>query len=497
LQLDSIPGTSMLTSLQNATRLQLLGGGMAACLLIVSPASAAQVATAAGNTATPDHADQLPVPTLVGFPDDAGRLVGDTVAIIEDAGAPDPVEPRPAVAFTDTLVHVVVSGDFLHGLASRYRAEAGWYSLRDCLAAIRMANGMEDRDLLRPGDRLLIPVAPRPELATVADPTRDGSHLRGLYLPAAACSRRSVFERIDRFVAAGGNGVVFDAKDIDGGVTFRSRQPLASYGVGCVGPSIPDLAQFVARLHERDLWVVARLALFLDGRLGARDPALALADSTGEPWGERGCVWMNPAEPAVRQYNIGLALELAAAGVDEIQVDYVRFPTNGWRGDWQGDLERTAARRRAVITDFVATLHDTLAARETRLSAAVFGIMAWGRTEDLALTGQHLPSLARHLDVICPMIYPSHFEPGFEGLEQPADHPEHVITAGVARCRDVAGPGPLIRPWLQAFAWRVTDYDGAYVLAQIRAATGAGASGWSLWNPAGRYDVASAALLVP
>ncbi|MBD3221885.1 hypothetical protein GF314_11650 [bacterium] len=412
------------------------------------------------------------------------------------AAAADPITsavPAPG----DTLVHVVEPGDHLHGLASRYRAEAGWYSLRDCLQAIRRANGKEECDLLRPGDHVRVPVAPPVTTVHVASPTDDGSNLRGLYLPAAACSRRAVFERIDRFVAAGGNGVVFDAKDIDGGVTFRSGQPRASYGLGCVGPSIPDLPRFVARLHERDLWVVARLALFLDGRLGTAEPTLALADSLGEPWRERGCVWMNPASAEVRAYNLGLALELAAAGVDEVQVDYVRFPTNGWRGDWQGDLASTAARRREVITDFVATLHDSLSARGTRLSAAIFGIAAWDRTEDLALTGQHLPSLAPHLDVICPMIYPSHFAPGFEGLEEPADHPERLVADGVARCRDLTGGGPLVRPWLQAFAWRVTDYDGAYVRAQIRAATGAGASGWSLWNPAGRYEVASAALLVP
>lgn len=424
-------------------------------------------------------------------------LIGGGLAVVLLAASPSAAVAAVATADSDTLRHVVAAGDHLHGLAGHYRQAAGWYSLQDCLQAIRAANELRDGDLLRPGDELAVPVAPRGEIPTVGTPTRDGAQLRGLYLPAAACTRRSVFTRIDRFVDAGGNGVVFDAKDIDGGVTFRSAQPLAGYGEGCVGPSIPDLERFVARLHERELWVVARLALFLDGRLGRTRPDYALVDSAGAVWDERGCVWMNPADPAVREYNLGLALELAAAGVDEIQVDYVRFPTNGWRGDWQGDLAATAARRREVVTSFVSTLHDSLAVRGTTLSAAIFGIAAWDRTEDLALTGQHLPSLAPHLDVICPMIYPSHFAPGFEGLDQPANHPERVVADGVARCRELTGHGPHVRPWLQAFAWRVSQYDGAYVRAQIDAATGAGASGWSLWNPAGRYEVASAALLAP
>ena len=121
--------------------------------------------------------------------------------------------------------------------------------------------------------------------------------------------------------------------------------------------------------------------------------------------------------------------------------------------------------------------------------------MAWDRTADLALTGQHVPSLAPHLDVICPMIYPSHFGPGFEGLENPGDHPRYVVDAGVRRCQEQAGPALLVRPWLQAFPWRVRQYDGHYVAAQIQAAELAGASGWCLWNPSGRYDVARAGLV--
>lgn len=440
--------------MQIATR-QMLGlGGMAAILLVATPSTAAMAAAAATHS----------------------------------------YGPSVAVAAPDTLWHVVRPGDHLYGLAGRYRAEAGWYNLTDCLLAIRSANGLEDRDLLRPGDRLRVPRAVKTTVARAAEPSAAGADLRGLYLPAPACGSSSVFDRIDRFVAAGGNGVIFDAKDIDGGLTYRSQQALATYGEGYHGATIADLPGFVERLHRRDLWVVARLALFLDGGLGRQRPDLALSDSLGVPWTERGCTWMDAAQPEVRAYNLSLALELAAAGVDEVQVDYVRFPTNGWDGDWQGDLQTTAARRRGIITGFVAALHDTLGQRGCQLSAAIFGIAAWGRTEDLALTGQHVPSLAPHLDVICPMIYPSHFEPGFEGLAQPADHPGRVITAGVQRCRDLAGDRVLVRPWLQAFAWRVSDYGAAYVQSQIDAAMLAGSSGWSLWNPAGRYDVATTAM---
>ncbi len=399
-----------------------------------------------------------------------------------------------APAAGDTLRHVVESGDTLNRLAARYRAEAGWYSQADCLDALREANGMQDSNLLRIGQVLRVPMADDPAGVRAAQPVRRGHGLRALYLPGPVCGYRSVFARVDSFTAAGGNGVVFDAKDIDGGVTFGSDHPLAVWGKGRPAPVIPDVAELVDRLHARDLHVVARLALFLDGELGRQRPDLALVGPDGAPWAERDCTWMDPADAEVRAYNIHLALELARAGVDEVQVDYVRFPTGGWTGDWQGDLERTAARRRAVITGFVAALHDTLDALGCDLSADLFGIMAWGRTADLALTGQHVPSLAPHLDAVCPMIYPSHFEPGFEGLDNPGDHPELMIAEGVRRFREQAGPGLPVRPWLQAFPWRVSRYDAADVSAQLTAAAAAGAEGWSVWNPAGRYDVTIAGM---
>ena len=414
------------------------------------------------------------------------------------ASATTAAAENPSLSLPDTAaiasIHVVQQGDTLDRLAARYRQSAGWYSQADCLAAIRRANDLADDRRLRPGQALVIPSWRMPTPPRASRPTRDGAQLRGIYLPGPMCGYQSVFAHIDSFTALGGNGVVFDAKDIDGRLSFRSALPLAIWGENQPAPVIGDLPDLVRRLHDRDLWVAARLALMLDGELGRHRPDLALKGPDGEPWTERGCVWLDPAAPEVRAYNLGVAVELALAGVDEVQIDYVRYPTNGWRGDDRGDLAATAAVRRDVITGFVAALHDTLRSLGCVLAADLYGIMAWDRPEDLALTGQHVPSLSRHLDVICPMIYPSHFAPGFEGLMRPGDHPQYLIAEGVRRFRAQADPRALIRPWLQAFAWRVTGYDASYVQAQIRAAQEAGADGWCLWNPSGRYVIAREAL---
>lgn len=411
-----------------------------------------------------------------------------TGGIGPDTGAPRASTrtnpPRPT-AFDYT----VQPGDNLNRICSRLRERTGHYSLDDMIAAIRRANDLQT-NLLLPGTVLRIPAAGNVITAVVPHTVAEGAEVRGIYLTGPACGVGSVLQRVDRFIAAGGNTVVFDAKDIDGAVSYRSEAELAGWGPGRTAPVIPSLPAMLDQFHRRGLHVVARLAVFLDGNLGLRRPDLALRAPDGAPWEERGCTWLDPAHPDVHAYHLALARELAAAGVDEIQLDYVRYPTNGWRGDWQGDLLRTASRRQEVIAGFLASVRDSLAGTDVLLSADLFGIMAWERTEDLALTGQHVPTLARLVDVICPMIYPSHFAPGFEGRRQPADEPAWLVGEATRRFRQLAGPDVRVRPWLQAFPWRVTDFDGAYVAAQVQAARAAGADGWCLWNPASQYEAA-------
>jgi len=397
----------------------------------------------------------------------------------------------------DTLEYTVKKGDSLIKICSRYRDQTNHYALDDLMTDIRSTNQLKT-NLLLIGQKLRIPVLPVMECPSATTSVAEGAEMRGIYLTGPACGVSSVLRRVDRFVEAGGNAVVFDAKDIDGGVSFASGHDLAKWGKGRNLPVISSLNDMMSRFQRRDLYVVARVALFLDGELGRQRPDLALQDKNGEPWSERGCYWMDPTQPEVRQYNLTLATELAKAGVDEIQFDYVRFPTNGWKEDWSDsatvDIERTAMRRRSVINSFLAEAQELLASDDVKVSADLYGIMAWGRMEDLALTGQHVPSFAKYVDIICPMIYPSHFAPGFEGRKRPGDDPEYFIGEGTRRFVELAAGQAEIRPWLQAFPYRTSNFDGQYIGTQISAARTSGGTGWCLWNPACRYSVALSVL---
>lgn len=397
--------------------------------------------------------------------------------------------PAPA----DTLSYLVQDGDSLIKICGQFRDQTGHYSLTDMLTDIRTTNAMTS-NFLRIGQTLRIPIVVEVPGRQVEERVSAGAELRGMYLSGPACGVSSVLDRVDRFIAVGGNAVVFDAKDIDGGVSFYSRHHLAKWGQDRSAPVISSLPDMVRRFQDRGLYVVARIALFLDGELGRQRPDLALRDSTGAVWTERGCVWLDPAHEEVRQYNLTLAAELARAGVDEIQFDYMRFPTNGWRGDWQGDLAATARLRCQVIEDFLIVARDTIDQYGVKLSADLYGIMAWDRVEDRALTGQHVATIAKYVDVICPMIYPSHFGPGFEGRKRPGDDPEYFIGEGTRRFAELALGQAEIRPWLQAFPFRVTNFDGQYIATQVLAARAAGGQGWCLWNPSCRYTEALAVM---
>jgi hypothetical protein len=183
--------------------------------------------------------------------------------------------------------------------------------------------------------------------------------------------------------------------------------------------------------------------------------------------------------------------------VDEVQFDYVRYPTNGWNAEGGIDIGVAAELRKSVITGFFREARKALQEYPVKLSADLYGVMAWGRLADQAVTGQHITAIADYVDVICPMVYPSHYGAGFDGFARPADHPEHFVAEGCRRFLNQTGGRVVIRPWLQAFPYGVRRYDGQYVLAQIGAAREGGASGWCLWNPANRYDVALEALKDP
>ena len=324
-----------------------------------------------------------------------------------------------------------------------------------------------------------------------------GEPCRGIYASARVAGGAGILALADSLVAVGGNTIVFDIKDQPGRLSYPSRVPLAMEIGASRGASIADPAGFVTQLETRGIYTVARISCFYDLQLASARPDL-VPHTRGamQLWREKGrLAWLDPSLPEVQEYILDLVREAAAFGVDEIQLDYVRFPTAERVDEAVFAFDERESSKREIITGFVKRVRQILSGTEVRLSADLFGVVAWRREADANRTGQDLAALLPHLDVVSPMLYPSHFYPGFDDVVNPVEHPYYFVNQGCERLRELAAVfGVEIRPWLQAFRYRVPNFDRTYLTEQIAGAEDGGAKGWMLWQTSTDYSLALEAI---
>ena len=419
---------------------------------------------------------------------------GQTSASGSPAAAPAAAGNAQAGAGSDngtegakSIPHVVKRGESVASLAWHYLPESIYLRTSDLEDAIRQANGLGKRTL-KPGQNLVIPGIPSAPIVDKPVTVSKDFEARGIYLTGYTAGSAHGLELVEKWKQAGGNTVVFDIKDYDGALHVPFDNPYASRD----GITIRNLGKYIHYLHSLHLHAVARIALFRDARLAASHPELAVhSRRTGKPWLENGkLAWLDPSNGAVQRYNLDLARAVAAAGADEIQFDYVRFPAEGDQADagFAYQKEHPEWPRSKVISDFVARAYDALHPAGVLVSLDVFGVMAWARPVDLNHTGQNIAELAQHCDVISPMIYPSHFF-GMDGYKLPGDAPEHFISESLERFAETTrGSGVVLRPWLQAFGWRTRTYSADYILTQVRVAKEQGGVGFLFWNARNDYS---------
>jgi hypothetical protein len=314
---------------------------------------------------------------------------------------------------------------------------------------------------------------------------------KGIYMTATSIQIDRFHTMTDALVKSGGNTVVFDVKNEDGIVSYKSQVPMVKQiGADKEGP-IQDLKTRVKQMHDKGIHVAGRIVLFKDPILAKARPELTLkSKSTGKPWLDKGKLqWLDPNHPEVMAYNLAIANELAEIGVDEIQFDYVRFPAESKTSDIAYSFDTEKTPKHEVITAFMKKAHEDLKPKGVLLSIDVFGVIAWNKDIDQRITGQRVEDLAKYVDVMCPMVYPSHFGKIFDGKKNPADHPVYFVEEGVKKLQaKIDGSGAVVRPWIQGFGWRVTNFGPGYVGKQIDAAKDAKAVGYMVWNASNKYE---------
>jgi len=311
------------------------------------------------------------------------------------------------------------------------------------------------------------------------------------------------------------NAIVIDIKDYTGHIAFETQSPLIK-SVGSEEGQIKNLNKLINKLHKENIYVIARITVFQDPVLAVKRPELAVkSKKTGTNWKDnKGLAWVDPASLEVWNYILTIAQEADKHGFDELNFDYVRFPSDGNMQDITFPFYDGQKPKHEVIRDFFKYLSDNLRSNGVKTSADLFGLATINH-DDLGI-GQILEDAAPYFDFVCPMVYPSHYASGFLGYANPAAYPYEVIKYSLENGQKrlvtlTATPTPLanatttpsvlatpkfakvaeLRPWLQDFDLGAI-YDARMVRLEKQAVYDLGLpAGWMMWDPTNVYTVAA------
>ncbi len=306
------------------------------------------------------------------------------------------------------------------------------------------------------------------------------------------------------------NALVVDMKDDYGYLRFEPESPLLKKK-GKVTSYKIDLTNFVQEYKKDGTYLIGRIVVFKDKNLASYDKGkYAVWDSSkNAPWvGTRGMEdvldeegnptgeqkmgyydenWVDPYSEEVWEYNVEIARELIRRGFDEVQFDYIRFPTDGLNlGKANFRWRDSGMDKESALTSFLRYARQNI---DAPIGIDIYGANGWYRTG--ARTGQDVELLSRYVDVICPMYYPSHFEQDFLEYKPAIERPYRIYFFGSYRNSVIGRNRVIIRPWIQAFYMRVrydkAYYDKNYVQREIFGTRDGLDRGYMYWNNSGGY----------
>ncbi len=327
--------------------------------------------------------------------------------------------------------------------------------------------------------------------------------VRGVYVTGHSAGGERFSYLLDLIDTTDLNAMVIDIKDDYGNITYKPADdsPLQVLGIG--KPYIKDPNAMLKTLEEKKIYPIARIVVFKDSVLAEKRPELTFMDG-GAVWKNgRGESFVNPFMKEVWDHNIGIAIEAAKMGFQEIQFDYVRFP-EGFekRHDaltytfetYEGSELDPVQRRVEAITDFVTYAREQLKPYGVEVSVDIFGYSA--TLPEAPGIGQNFTKIAGNVDVISSMIYPSHWTSYF-GIAKPDLEPYKLVSAYAkvenAKLAELKEP-PVSRPWIQDFsapwlgAGNYLRYGKTEVEAQIKGLQDNGITEYLLWNAGNKYS---------
>jgi hypothetical protein len=314
-----------------------------------------------------------------------------------------------------------------------------------------------------------------------------GQQARGLYFNGPMMKRLGVKGIIRTVKGASLDAVVLDIKDGEGRVTYDTK-------IEAIVPQkrvfVKDFAAFVAELKAAGIYTIARVVCFSDPNLPRSDHSRAVLDNrpsrAGRIWADTGHrnTWLDPYNERNHELIADIARDVESFGFDEIQLDYVRFPVDEATVFAHFPAQVDKPRREVILS----MLRRVDAAISIPINTDVFGLTAL-RVGDPAGLGQSLEDWVPHVEVFSPMLYVNGMKTWVSGG---ANRAERLVLAAMSKLRERVGHGPVLRPFLQAFANGADYYTPAFIAEQIRGARNAGSDGFLFWHPGSNYGLVQA-----
>ena len=325
--------------------------------------------------------------------------------------------------------------------------------------------------------------------------------IKAIYLTGWSAGTKSKLEStITNIKENGFNAVVIDIKDEAGRLSYKSTVQTA-IDIGASQNMISNITNVINLLKENDIYVIGRIVTFKDPLYAKKVQDIAYKKADNSIWTDySGNNWPNPYNTSSWDYPIALAKEAAELGFDEIQFDYVRFPSSEGRTKQIAfGFDSDTKTKSQVINSFLEKVMSELEEYKIVVSADVFGIIT-KRQGDFENIGQDFAAIAQIVDVICPMVYPSHYAPGEYKLANPDKSPYNTVyysvNDGLKRYSEIENSDAkkaVIRPYLQDFtaSWlgrgKYLNYSTNQVKEQIQACYDLRIQSFTLWDPSNKY----------
>jgi hypothetical protein len=308
-------------------------------------------------------------------------------------------------------------------------------------------------------------------------------NIRGIHLSAwASGSDEHRKIAIDLFSNTELNTAVIDVKEYEGHVYIDGIEIVNENGAYVA--AIPDIEEYISHLKEKGIYTIARIVVFRDNIMARKKSELSIKNPDGSTWlDKKGITWLDPYNKDTWDYNLRIAERAVEIGFDEIQFDYIRFPSDGNTKNCCYSKPHCQIEASKALVGFLREANRRLKPKGAKISIDVFGLTTTA-TDDMGI-GQKIIEMSEWVDYVSPMIYPSHYRKWNYGIAEPNKEPYKVVYSALNDAQKRISSEKL-RPWIQDFSLGY-KYGKNEVKAQIQACYDNKINSWLLWNPRCTY----------